>query len=281
MKNPQSFGERIAKYSAPVRLGVFILFLLVIWLPFAIPIYFAFLDNPNQVSIFAMGLLFIFFLGLLNYWSQKVHGNTEGLKLYGLVFSRQNGIEFLNGLSIGLLFCWGLFIFEAILGWITFQTPSPKFMQFIGEGLLTGIGVAFAEEIFFRGWILDELERDYTPVNALVSNGFIFAVFHFLKPLEEIIRTFPQFPALVILGLTLVWAKWSCQGRLGISIGLHGGLVWGYYMINVGGLIEYTNQVSPLLTGIDGNPIAGGLGLIFLGVLAVIMKAKAGNKYLE
>lgn len=63
--------------------------------------------------------------------------------------------------------------------------------------------------------------------------------------------------------------------RLGISIGLHAGLVWGYYIVNVGQLIEYSNQVPVWVTGIDGNPIAGVMGLLFLsGLTGIILSPK-------
>jgi hypothetical protein len=73
-----------------------------------------------------------------------------------------------------------------------------------------------------------------------------------------------------------VWAKRSHFQHLGITIGIHGGLVWGYYILNVGQLVIYTGTVPPWITGIDGNPIAGLMGLFFLGILAVIMRKKAG-----
>jgi hypothetical protein len=62
--------------------------------------------------------------------------------------------------------------------------------------------------------------------------------------------------------------------RLGICIGIHGGLVWGYYILNVGNLLQYTKTVPDWITGIDGNPIAGILGLIFLYLLLVWMTPK-------
>jgi hypothetical protein len=42
-------------------------------------------------------------------------------------------------------------------------------------------------------------------------------------------------------------------------------------------LIKYTGRVPPWLTGIDGNPIAGGMGLLFLGILATIVQVKSKN----
>jgi uncharacterized protein len=73
------------------------------------------------------------------------------------------------------------------------------------------------------------------------------------------------------LGIALVLAKYQHGDRLGISIGIHGGLVWGYYILNVGQLIKYNGQVPDWVTGIDGNPIAGVMGLIFLSGLTLKM----------
>ena len=57
-----------------------------------------------------------------------------------------------------------------------------------------------------------------------------------------------------------------------MSIGLHTGLVWGYYILTVGQLLEYTGKVPAWFTGIDGNPIAGLMGLFFLSILALWMR---------
>jgi hypothetical protein len=91
---------------------------------------------------------------------------------------------------------------------------------------------------------------------------------HFIKPWADIIRTFPQFPALIVLGLTLVWARRRTGYRLGQSLGLHAGLVWAYYVINVGDLMVMRDRVPDWLTGVDRNPLAGLMGLFFLSLLA-------------
>lgn len=227
--------------------------------------------DPNLVTILTMGLLFGEFLLLLQWWGKKVYHQPQLLKRYGLAGTRQNGFDLLKGLSIGLLFTFGLFALEGLLGWLKFQTPSVLLPRLILEGFVSALGIGFAEELVFRGWLLDELQRDYRAKTSLLADAIIFAVLHFLKPLGEIVRTLPTFPCLVLLGLTLVWAKRSAGGLLGLPIGLHTGLVWGYYIINVGKLVQYSDQVSPWITGVDGNPIAGVMGLLFLGVLAFVM----------
>jgi membrane protease YdiL (CAAX protease family) len=182
--------------------------------------------------------------------------------------------------TIYSIISWLLFIgFVYIIGFIydfnLAQPFAPLSLTLISISILELIriyfGTALMEELFFRGWLLTELERDYTHQKALILNGFLFAVLHFLKPWGEIIRTFPQFPALFLLGTALVLAKRAHQQRLGICIGIHGGLVWSYYIFNIGHLIDYTEQVPNWVTGIDQNPLAGSMGIIFLSLLGIWM----------
>lgn len=216
-------------------------------------------------------------------WGKWLYRDKRVLYTYGLTFTRQTGLELLQGLTIGLLSLLLLFVVQGGLGWLTWQMPASALPQVVLEGLLIGLGTGFAEELVFRGWILDELQRDYSDTVSLWADSSLFAVLHFIKPLPEAIRTFPQFPGLVLLGLALVWAKRSTrrqmrvtgvqhQGRLGLPIGLHAGLVWGYYIINVGHLARYSGQVPEWFTGIDQNPLAGLVGLVFLVLLAAYMR---------
>jgi uncharacterized protein len=271
----KSIAKSVAQYPAPIRLGIFITALLLIWLPIAAPIYRSLSSNPNLATILTMGLLFLEFLFLLRFWSKNVYQQPQCFKRYGLVWTSSNTRDLLKGISIGLCFCLLLFILEGVLGWIEFKTPSIALGKIIAEGCLSALGIGLAEELVFRGWILDELQQDYQPRIALWANVFIFALSHFLKPIEEVMRTLPTFPALILLGLTLVWAKQGHQNRLGICIGLHAGLIWGYYILNVAGIIEDSQTVSPWITGIDGNPIAGMMGLLFLAILAWWMRRQA------
>ena len=251
--------------------------LLLLWLPVAAPIYLFLNYDPNLVTILTMGLLFGIFLLFLPFWGKKVHQQPRLLKQYGLGGTRQNGLNLLKGLSIGLLFTFSLFALEGLLGWVKFSTPQAILPRIILEGFFSALGIGLAEELVFRGWLLDELQRDYSPKTSLWADAIIFAVSHFLKSFSEIIRTFPTFPSLLILGLTLVWAKRSTVGLLGLPIGIHAGLVWGYYILNVGKLVEYSHQVSPWITGVDGNPIAGVMGLLFLSFLAFWMRKRSLN----
>ena len=264
----------IANFPTPARLCIFILVLLLVWLPFAFPLSLILAADPNLATIMTMGLLGLEFLVLLKLWSQYVYRISHGWQHYGLEWSSRNAVSLLQGLSIGLLFCLSLFFTESLFGWLTIKTTSFTLVIVIAQGLLSALAVAFFEELFFRGWLLTELERDYKPNNALIISALVFGILHFIKPLEAILATLPQFPALVLLGSILVWARRLARGRLGLSMGLHAGLIWGYYILNVGNLLNYHNNVSTWITGVNQNPIAGLMGIIFLSVLAWQIKRR-------
>ncbi len=263
----------------------FLLVLLILWLPGLASIYLVMgstqnLEDPgtkNLLSILTMGLLAIEFIALLPWWGRKVYQHPNLYTRYGLVFTRQNGILLLKGLLIGSCFAFALFITQGLFGWLTWQSPRLPIPQLILEGSATALGTALAEELLFRGWLLDELERDYAPKTSLVVGAGLFAAAHFLKPIQAIIESFPQFPGLYLLGIALIIAKRQNRTLLGMSIGLHAGMVWAYYIINVGNVVKYSGRVSELVTGIYGNPLSGVLGLIFLSSLIVLMSSLWGR----
>lgn len=265
---------RVSQYPAPVRLGIFILALLLLWLPLAIPIRLLVRDD-NLVTILTMPLLYVEFILLLRFWGKKLYKQTQILRHYGLERTPQNAIDLLRGLAIGLINILILFGVEGLLGWLVWQKPSIFLLRVILEGLIVALVYGFAEELLFRGWLFDELQRDYNLRVVVWATAVIFAVSHFIKPLPEIIRTSPQFFGLLLLALFLVWAKRWRRGRLGLSIGLHAGLLWGYYIINVGQLTKYSGAVPDWVTGVNQNPLAGLMGLVLLSVLALWMQRKS------
>lgn len=277
--------SNIKNYPAPGRMLSFLLVLVLLWLPGLAIIYGVMgttqnLEDPgtkNLLSILTMGWLAIEFIAILPWWGRNVYDHPNLYARYGLVFTRQNGLLLLSGLAIGSCFAFALFITQGFCGWLTWQTPRLPIGQLILEGSATALGTALAEELFFRGWMLDELERDYSPPASLIADAGIFAALHFIKPIPAILATLPQFPGLFLLGTIVIIAKRKYQNLLGMSIGLHAGMVWAYYIINVGNMVKYSGLVSDWVTGINGNPLSGFLGFIFLGFLIVLMLKLPGK----
>ncbi len=268
----------VKNYPAPGRMFSLILVLLLLWLPGLALIYGGMfvthqnLEDPgtkNLLSILTMGLLAIEFIAILPWWGRKVYQHPNLFYRYGLVITRKNGLLLLKGLAIGLSFTFAVFATQGICGWLAWQSPKLSIAQLIFEGAATSLGVGLAEELFFRGWMLDELERDYQPQVALGIDAFLYAFLHFLKPIAVVLKSLPEFPGLCLLATVAIVAKRQNGNLLGMSIGLHAGMVWAYYIVNVGNMVKYTDRVPDWITGINGNPISGLLGILFLTILIV------------
>ncbi len=209
--------------------------------------------------------LYVVFVIEVGWWGRKVWGLAHPYRSYGLI--PLNIKEFLSGLAIALASFSTLMLLQVGLGWLVVQEVDLRLA--VLSGAVTAFGVGFAEELLFRGWLLTELEQDLSPSFALWANSLIFAVLHFLKPLEVILQTWVQFPGLVLLGLILVWLRRLTGGRLSMAIALHGGLVWAYYIVHTTRWIVPSGTVPEWVTGIGGHPLAGLLGLGFLGVMGL------------
>lgn len=255
---------RLNSYQAPVRVVLFLLTLLMLWLPIAAPMY---LIWGEAVGVALTILLYSEFLGLIWLWGRKISKYAHPFRYYGLSFTAENGRDFLFGLGLGCVTLVIFFVLQVAFGWQTVN--SVNWQSAIAPGLLTSIGVAFAEEMLFRGWLLSELERDYSQNIALISCSLVFAILHFIKPLNVIVATWSQFVGLVILAVALVLARRRCDHRLGVAIGLHGGLIWCYYIVNTTHWLQPSGAVPEWITGINGNPIAGIMGIIFLSAIAI------------
>ncbi|MDW8117268.1 MAG: type II CAAX endopeptidase family protein [Geminocystis sp.] len=266
------FSPVLSKKPVAVRLGVFLIVLVWLWLPFLLVSYL--IINPKNNSlygIFSLSTLLILFLVIVTRWGKCVYGKNNIFACYGLIFSSENFGLLLLGIISGFGATFGLFFTEYVLGWIEFRIPSLPVLQLSIEGFISAITVGLGEELFFRGFVLWELERDFSaPVSANL-NALIFALSHFIKPPGEVLRTIVTFPALYILGMILVKVKRQHHNLLGMSIGLHSGLVWAYYIVNVGRIVVYKNQAPLWITGIDNNPIAGIMGISFLLLLGYLL----------
>jgi hypothetical protein len=263
---------KLARYPAPLRILLFLIGLGCLWLPFLVMFHGLanlrwLIQDHNQATILSLIALYSGFIWLVRLWSKKVHQEAKPLWRFGLEFSLESGQELITGVAIGGISLLLLFVVQGGLGMLTWQAGNAQFWRIFWEGLLVALGFGFAEELLFRGWLLDELQRDYRRAIALWANAALFAAVH----------RWQQLPALTLLGATLVWAKWSrhqvvngsIHYRLALPIGVHTGLVWGYYVVNVGQLIRYTGRAPTWMTGLDGNPLIGFMGLLFLSLMAI------------
>jgi len=132
------------------------------------------------------------------------------------------------------------------------------------NGLVLGLGVGFAEELLFRGWLLGELTLLLGAQRALWLQAALFSLVHTrfnlaAGPLLGLLG------GLLLLGLALGLQRRADGQLLWGAIGLHGGLVGGWFVL-LQGLVAINPAAPAWLIG-PANPIGGVLGWLGLGLL--------------
>ena len=132
-----------------------------------------------------------------------------------------------------------------------------------------GLGVGFAEELLFRGWLLGELNLLIGKQRALWLQAVLFSLVHTrfnLPPLQLL----GLLIGLLLLGLALGLQRRADGGLLWGAIGLHGGLVAGWFLLHQG-LATISPSAPVWLMGPD-NPIGGLVGWLGLVLLLLVRR---------
>ena len=130
------------------------------------------------------------------------------------------------------------------------------------NAVLLCLGVGFAEEIIFRGWLWAELNQMLGSRRGAVAQASIFSLVHTrfnlgLGAMSGLLV------GLFLLGLVLARQRQSDRGSLWGCIGLHGGLVAGWFLLQ-NGLLQLSPNAPPWLVGPGGNspnPLGGLVGI--------------------
>lgn len=271
---------KLAGYPPLGRMLIFLLIVVALWLPLALPLYgLAGQGALPGGDLVPTALLYIVFLVVLPRWERQVRGEPHPWVKIGFAGRQALAGGMAVGVLLGALSIAVLAIIQVTLGWASLDPAGARgldLLQISLVGALAATAVGWSEEVLFRGWLLRELEQGWSPAVALGATSLIFAIAHFIKPLDAILALLPQFVGLLLLGLVLGWARRivvadPAQTGLGHPVGLHAGLVWGYYLLEVGNLLTPTGTVPAWVTGLDGNPLAGLLGLTLLAGLGALM----------
>jgi MYXO-CTERM domain-containing protein len=136
------------------------------------------------------------------------------------------------------------------------------------NALALALGVGFAEELVFRGWLWGELSERLGRRQALWGQALLFALLHPWWRLPGLAGA-GLLAGLILLGLVLGLQRRADGGALWGAIGLHGGLVGGWFALQAG-LLVVLPAAPHWLAGPGGaspNPIGGLLGWLGLGTL--------------
>ena len=177
-------------------------------------------------------------------------------------------------LGQGLLIALTLLLLELLalllfgeLEWRFNLTPP-----FLLNALVLGLGVGFAEELLFRGWLMGELSLLLGQQRAVWLQASLFSLVHtrFNLPGPLLLELLL---GLLMLGLVLGRQRLQNQGSLWGTVGLHGGLVAGWFVLSQG-LLDL-RQVDPLWVLAPSNPVGGLVGLLGLGLVLLMQQLQA------
>ena len=149
--------------------------------------------------------------------------------------------------------------------------------EIILNAILLTLGVGFAEELIFRGWLLEDLKLQFGIKVALISQSIVFSLVHigFKIPLWNTLSTLI---GLFTLGILCSIIRFKDEGSLWGAIGLHGGLVGIWFVLN-NGLINISKEAPEWLVGYgtsNTNPLGGlyGISILLISCIFYFLKFK-------
>ena len=161
------------------------------------------LFNHNVLMSFPLGIRAV--LGILLHWIPAIVPiiimilNKEGLRELG--FSKEKlGLQILIGIIIALAMSFAFTLIPILFGFkdMVGSTTYTKLWQFIYEFAYCILGVAFAEEFIFRGFIFYKLlQIKRSRKHAIIISSLLFGIYHIFS--GNIIQVFMTF----LIGLFL------------------------------------------------------------------------------
>jgi uncharacterized protein len=144
--------------------------------------------------------------------------------LYGFLSVRQlDGVGFdlrlkLHDVGIGLrefLFYAPIAILLGMtLGFIHFHSGWPEPLRAVGAFVFTFLAIAIPEELFFRGWLQNLLERRLGRTAALIMTAIIFGLAHWNKRTANFNW---RYVLLAAIAGVFYGRAWRAQRRVGAS----------------------------------------------------------------
>jgi len=208
--------------------------------------------DPGTVKLLVSLGAFVLFLVCLPLRLRRVWGIAHPWRCLGLNAPLRRSVPALvHGLLDAALLLSGLIMLLLALGqahWGSGLTPG----QTINALALMGVG--FAEELLFRGWLWGELQLRLDQGRAAVAQAVVFGLLHtrfdqgWAIPLGLL-------PGMFVLGLVLAGQRSKDGNLLAGAVGLHGGLVAGWFALQ-SGLLRLEPSIPVWLVGPNYNPVA-------------------------
>ena len=231
-----------------------------------------------QISLIGTVFTFILFIISMPKWFEIRWGLQNTWIILGINKVEKEG----NRLSY---FLKGLLYSIILLSLILIPIISNEWGNWLGmfsykvllNCLLLIVGIGFAEELVFRGWLLEELKIQYGFKKAIILQALIFSIAHvgFNLPFWQMLNILL---GLFLLGILLSLLRIKDNNSLWGCAGLHGGLVGIWFLIN-NGLFDISKEAPGWLVGYgiaNTNPLGGfyGISLLLFSCIFYFLKFK-------
>ena len=221
--------------------------------------------STDNLSIIGTIITFILFLRVLPSWG-RIRWKTNHLWLsIGLDFKNKfTALKlFFSGFMLSVFLLIILFLFFLLFGWID-RVDYIKVTQLLNAIFLI-FSIVLAEEIIFRGWLMEEMVLLFGLRRGIIFQSTIFSLAHYRSDIG-LLALIPFLTGLFLFGLALTLRRTIDRGSLWGCIGLHGGLVGIWYLFD-SGMVIFSIHTPYYLLGPSKNmmnPIGGVIGITML-----------------
>ena len=225
----------------------------------------------SAVSLVGTVFSFLLFLLLMPRWIRLRWPSKQpwvALGLRGLAPHQPSSFSVLFHGLLWSVFLLALIVLPLLLGhWAQFQRTDSVRLLLDAFVLLFGVGLA--EELLFRGWLWEELNQLLGAKAGVISQAAIFSLVHTrfnmgVWPMLGLLS------GLFLLGLVLALRRWLDHGSLWGCVGLHGGLISGWFLLEKNAL-QLSADAPAWLIGPGGNNSNPLGGLVAIGALTFLL----------
>ena len=219
----------------------------------------------NNISIIGTIITFILFLTVLPSWGKIRWKTNDPWLSIGLDFKNKFTVFklFFSGFIFSVFLLIILLLFFFLCGWIDridYIKPTQLF-----NAVILIVGIVSAEEIIFRGWLMEEMVLLLGFRKGMIFQSMIFSLAHYRSDIG-LLALIPFLTGLFLFGIVLTLRRMIDRGLLWGCIGLHGGLVGIWYLFD-SGMVSFSINTPYFLLGPSKNmvnPIGSVIGITIL-----------------
>ena len=225
--------------------------------------------EEENLSLIGTIINFLLFIFLLPYWFYIRWNISSAWVLLGVTKDEflKNFVNFSKGILFALV----------LITLILIPILKSNYLDITGEinstvlkqTLIYIVVLGFAEELFFRGWLFEELKLQFGTKTALIGQALLYCFVHYISD-----TTFWNIIGLrlgwFLLGILLSLIRRKDKGSLWKCIGIHGGLVGIWYFLNEV-FIKISVDTPSYLVGPFSDNLSNPLGsLCGIGLLLIL-----------